>query len=167
VSPDRFPVRVGDRIVRLSELQEEEKLLRKKQGELLIEREKLLANSDAPVLTQLGKLRAETDSLGPILLEIDAVRRSFIVNDIDPIRIPEVTYDGAARTLTIGGQVIDPAGRSVSILSRFVDALRNIPRLQSTEKQTVSDPAEYAQRDRAEGGSISDFSIRITLHPND
>lgn len=164
VSPDRFPVRVGDRVVRLADLQEEEAALRKKQGELLVAREKLLQNSDAPVLTQVGKLRAETDSLGALLLEIDAVRRRFITGDIDPISIPQVTYDGSTRTLTIGGQVTDPAGRSVSILSRFVDELRLIPSMQSDGKQTVSDPAEYVQRDRPEGGSVSDFSIRLSLN---
>lgn len=163
VSPDRFPVRVGDRVVRLSQLEAEERDLEQKKVKLLEAREELLRNSDATVLTQVEKLRAEGDDVGRILLKINAVRRTFITGDIDPIRIPLIEYDHDTHVLTIGGEVTDPASRSVSILSRFVDALREIPDLASTEKQTVSDPEEYAQKDLPDGGSVSPFTIRITL----
>lgn len=166
VSPDRFPVRVGDRIVRLADLEKEEADLQQKKISLLATREKLLQDSDAPVLTQVAKLRTEGDEVGLLLLDINAVRKTFITGDVDPIRIPHVDYDGEAHVLTLGGDVIDPAGRSVSILSRFVDALREIPSLHSTEKQTVSDPAEYAQRDLPEGGTISSFALQIMTHGN-
>lgn len=164
VSPDRFPVHVGDSIVRLSALQQEELALQKRHAALLDERAALLQNSDAPVLIQVAALRTSIDDIGALLLEVDGVRRIFQTDSSDPISIPEVTYDGDTHVLTLGGTVTDPSGRSVSILSRFVDALRDIPRLQSTEKQRVSDPPSYTQEALPNSGSVSTFVLRITLH---
>ncbi len=164
VSPDRFPVRMGDKIVRLSELQAEEYALKVHQAELLDERTKILKDSDAPVLTQTMKIRSEFDAVGPLLLEVEKTRKSFVTGDIDPIRIPKVEWNGVTHQLTLGGDVTDPGGRSVSILSAYVDQLRKLPMLQSDSGRTaVSDPSAYVQNPDAAGGTVSPFTIVITL----
>lgn len=164
VSPDRFPVRMGDKVVRLSDLQTEEYSLKTRQAELLDERAKNLKDADAPVLTQVTKLRSEFDAVGPLLLEVEKTRKSFAVGDNDPIRMPKVEYDAPTHRLTLGGDVTDPSGRSVSILSSFVDALRKLPMLQTDSGRTaVSDPSEYVQSSASGGGTVSPFSIVITL----
>ncbi len=164
VSPDRFPVRMGDKIVRLSELQAEEYALKVKQAELLEERTKILQNSDAPVLTQTQKIRAEFDPIGPLLLEVEKTRKSFVAGGTDPIRIPTIEFDGATHRLTLGGDVTDPNGRSVSILSSFVDALRKLPMLQTDSGRTaVSDPSQYIQSSDPSGTTVAPFSIVITI----
>lgn len=164
VSPDRFPVRMGDKIVRLADVQAEEYALSVKQADLLDERAKILRDSDAPVLTQVMKLRSAVDPIGTVLLEIDRVRASFRNGNIDPVSLPLVQFDGSSHTLTLGGTVTDPGGRSVSILSSFVDELRKIPMLQSENGRTpVTDPPEYVQHDAPGGGTISPFTVVITI----
>jgi len=164
VSPDRFPVRMGDKIVRLSDLQAEEYSLKVLQAELLQKRENMLKDSRTPILEQVQKLRAGFDSIGQVLLDIEDVRKSFSLGEIDPISLPIMTFDGEKHQLTLGGEVTDPHGRSVSILSSFVDGLRKLPILQTASGRTpVSDPPEYKALPRDDGGTVSPFTIVITL----
>lgn len=153
VSPDRFPVRVGESIVRLADLQSEERRLKSKHAELTDERRKILENVDAPVLRQVEERRAGTIAVGSVLQAVNDVRAAFKLGASDPIAIPGVYFDAAQRRLTISGTVTDPGGRSIQILASFVDGLRKIPGVAG-----VSEPEYGAQE------SVSPFSITLTLN---
>ncbi len=152
-SPDRFPVRVGDKTVRLHELEAEEKSLKLTQVDLMKERQKILADADAPVLDQIAKLRTQTVPVGSAMLAVENVRWSFHAGMSDPISLPTVTFDAAAHTLMLGGDVRDAAGRSMQILATFIDELRALPNFES-----VSEP-EYLSEPLPDGGTVSRFSL--------
>lgn len=155
LSPDRFPVRVGDKTVRLYDLETEEKSLKAKQADLLEERQKILADSEAPVLHQVEKLRSSILPVGSAMLSIEDVRRSFRAGTSDPISFPGVMFDATANTLTLVGEVRDAGGRSMQILASLVDELRVIAAFES-----VSEP-EYVSELLAGGGTVSRFSITL------
>lgn len=157
VSPDRFPVRVGDRIVRLSELEAEEKALRVSEATLLKTRASLKTEEKAPVLHQVAKLKATLTPVGRSLLLVDQVRLSFKNASTDPISLPRihVRTDG---TIVIGGEVRDLGGRSVQLLASFVDGLRDLPTVAS-----VSEP-EYLSAQEKDGTSVSPFTLTLTLN---
>lgn len=154
-SPDRFPVRVGDKTVRLHELEAEEKSLIVKKADLMEERKKILADSDAPVLHQVEKLRALTSPVGSALLSIEDVRHSFRIGSTDPISLPGISFSSEANAITLVGDVRDPSGRSMQILASFVDELRAIESFAS-----VSEP-EYKAEPLKDGGTLSHFSLTL------
>ena len=157
-SPDRFPVRVGDKTVRLYELEDEERSLKMQQVHLLEARQKILADTDAPVLQQVAKLRSLMLPVGSAMLSIEEVRRSFRVGTSDPIALPGVSFDASSYALVLDGQVRDTGGRSMQILASFVDELRDIPVFDS-----VSEP-EYSSDPLADGGTLSHFTITLRFH---
>lgn len=157
-SPDRFPVRVGDKTVRLHELESEEKGLQNKKAELTEERRRILADSDAPVLHQVERLRSEMSPVGSAMLSVEDVRRSFRSPSADPISLPGVFFDGTANALVLDGEIRDTGGRSMQLLATFVDELRAIPDFVS-----VSEP-EYTSEPLPGGGSLSKFTLTLRFH---
>ncbi len=157
VSPDRFPVRLGDSIVRLSELQAEEVKLKRMKGDLLEERQKLLQDSNVPVLHQVEKLRQDILPVGSVMLAIEDVRKSFKVGTSDPIALPDIQFQSDTGKLVLTGLVRERSGQSLQILASFVDGLRRIPLLES-----VTEP-EYIQNTEDEW-YVSPFTITLTLH---
>lgn len=156
-SPDRFPVRVGEKTVRLHELEAEEKRLIAEKADLLEERKKILADTDAPVLHQVQKLRALMPPVGSALLRIEEVRRSFAVGSHDPISLPQISFREQDAAVRISGEVRDVNNASMQILASFVDELRALPSIES-----VSEP-EYTSEPLPEGGTLSRFSITLRL----
>lgn len=154
-SPDRFPVHVGDKTVRLHELEAEEKDLIATKANLMSERQKILADSDAPVLHQVEKLRALTSPIGSALLGVEDVRQRFRTVSSDPISLPGISFDGQVNVLKLSGDVRDAGGRSMQILASFVDELRTLPFFES-----VSEP-EYKAEPLQGGGTLSRFSITL------
>lgn|GEM_PF-1513805 len=154
-SPDRFPVRVGDKTVRLHELEAEEKNLIVKKADLMEERKKILADSDAPVLHQVEKLRALTSPVGSALLRIEDVRRGFRINNADPISLPGIAFSSEMNAISLSGDVRDAGGRSMQILASFVDELRAIESFES-----VSEP-EYTSKPLPDGGTLSQFTLTL------
>ncbi|MFA5800317.1 MAG: hypothetical protein WC840_05170 [Candidatus Peribacteraceae bacterium] len=157
LTPDRFPVRLGDRIVRIRDLESEEKALVSRQAELLSAREKLGSESRSPVLHEVMKLKKDILPVGPALLSIDDVRRSFASRDADPISLPQVEVRGEEGKILLSGEARSDSGRSIQLLARFVDSLRASPLFQS-----VSEP-EYKQVNAPDGTTVSPFSLTITL----
>lgn len=155
VSPDRFPVRMGEKTVRLIELYEEEKRLRQQHAEITETRARILASSNAPVLLQVERLREGIFPIGVALLATEDMRRSFDIGDRYPVSISHVDYEEGA--IVIGGDVRDSDGRSIQILASFVDSLRTIPFFSS-----VSEP-EYRADSLEGGGTIAPFSLTLTL----
>lgn len=155
VSPDRFPVRMGDKTVPLIELEEEEKRLRSRQAELLETRARILASSNAPVLLRVERLREDILPVGAALLAVEDMRSSFGTGGADPIALARIDF--AEEKIVLGGDVRDTAGRSIQILASFVDGLRTIPFLSS-----VSEP-EYRADPLDGGGTIAPFSLTLTL----
>jgi hypothetical protein len=155
-SPDRFPVRAGDKTVRLYDLESEERALKSRKAELLETRQKILGSSEATILRQVEKLRADITPVGTVLLGIETVRASFKAAGNDPISIPQVNFDGTH--LTIGGEVRDSSGRSMQVLASFVDELRALGAVTS-----VSEP-EYKTNTLPDGTTVSPFTITLTLH---
>lgn len=158
LSPDRFPVRIGERVVRLSELTAEEARLRTKHAELLKTREALFDEKSVPILVRTEKLRTTALPIGPVLLRIDDIRRSFNSPGREPLSLPRLTFDSTSGILTLGGEMRDPGGRSIPLLASFVDALRKIPLLSS-----VSEP-EYTQKTTAEGLTYTPFTLQLRFH---
>ncbi|MDD5055156.1 MAG: hypothetical protein PHZ00_02710, partial [Candidatus Peribacteraceae bacterium] len=154
VSPDRFPVHLRDRTVRLADLTAEQEKLTQEHATLLAARATLEERVQAPVLRQVQSLRHGADPLGAALLAIDDVRTGLDA----AISLPQVSFVAAAGTLKLGGEVRDPQGRSVQLLASFVDGLRALPLVAS-----VTEP-EYRVDPIPSGGTASPFILSITLH---
>jgi len=157
LSPDRFPVHIAEKVIRLSDLSAEEARLHAEHDALTVERAELLKSQDtAPVLSMVTARRNALFPIGSVLLSIEALRTSFRTTNLDPITLPTIEYDGAEQTLTLGGFVTDTTGGSNHILSNFVDGLRTLPTITS-----VSEP-EYTQ-DTSELG-VPRTPFILTLH---
>lgn len=154
-TPDRFPVRIGDTVVRIVDLEREQERVLQETRALKDRQEKLRSDDRAPTLHQLRLLSKDVLPVGAALSAVEDVRRSFIVGSIDPIALPSIQYKDGAVNIT--GIVRDPGGRSVQLLASFIDALRRIHEIKS-----VSEP-EYTSREKPDGGSESPFAITITL----
>ena len=160
-TPDRFPVHIGDRSVRLSDLESEQKKLLREQVDLESRTGSPL-ESRAPVLHQVAQLRRRSIPVGSVLLEIDVLRASFISGDIDPISLSKIDVFGSGTTIRLTGEVHAQRGQSVQILASFVDGLRAFALVDS-----VSEP-EYTEQPRADGTGSAPFSFLLSLkhaHP--
>jgi hypothetical protein len=155
ITPDRFPVRIGDRVVPVGELEQTEKTLMIRQAELQDTRAKLDQESRSPILHEVAKIRNDILPVGSVLLSVDQVRRSFGSDTTDPISLPGVEMSGGDGKIMISGEVRDLNGRSRDILTRFIDGLR-------AAGLTVSEP-EYLQNTAPDGSSVSPFTISINL----
>lgn len=160
LTPDRFPVRIGDRSVRLIDLEEEQRKLLLEKAELQSTRVSE-SDSKAPVLRQLLLLRKHVLPVGTVLLAIDTARARFKTDTVDPISLPQITVGASGSTIAMTGEVRDMAGSTIKTLAAYVDRLRAIPSVAS-----VSEPEYVALKD-ADGTNVSPFSIILTLvHAN-
>ncbi len=156
LTPDRFPVRIGDRVVRLIDLEAE-------QGKLLLEKADLQAKeidivgTKTPALYLLASVRPKIVPVGTVLLAIEHVRTRFKTETVDPISFPQISVGGSGTVIKVGGAVRDMGGSTMRTLASFVDQLRAIPMVES-----VSEP-EYSERKDGDGTSISPFSLTIIL----
>ena len=155
-TPDRFPVRIGDRVVRLSDLESEQKALLSRKVDLQSRRSPA-TETRAPVLHQLSLLRSRVLPVGPTLLKIEDVRRSYASGTTDPISLLETDVSGSGTIIRVTGEVKASTGQSIRTLASFVDALRSLPLVVS-----VSEP-EYAEHPLSNGVVISSFSIILSL----
>ncbi len=152
IMPDRFPVHMGDSVVRVGDLTQEEQSLTTKQASLLEQRDKLLALAPTPVLRRVIALRDQStvSRLARAMNAINAVQGESSVIDLT-----SVTFDGSAITMT--GTVSDPQGQSIQLLARMTDALRR-----NSVFARVSEP-EYQSIAQADGSTQSPFTIILTL----
>ncbi len=156
LTPDRFPVRIGDRVVRLSDLEQEQKLLMEQRADLT-NRQGFVTESRAPVLHQMRLLAARIPPIGRVLMGAEEARSSFRAGGSDPVSFSQITADGSGATVTLVGDVKNAGDRSMQILASFVDGLRAMPLPVS-----VSEP-EYVQRTHPDGTVSSPFTIHISL----
>ncbi len=157
ITPDRFPVYVGDKAVRLSDLEQEEATLQAKKAALQEKSRALDSNNKAPVLQRIADVQKNIVPVGRVLVHIEEVRAGFTTSSSDPISLPRVDIHGTDGSITLGGTVMDPGGRSMQILASFVDGIRAIPMV-----ETVTEP-EYISRPRKEGGTESPFVVTLKL----
>ncbi len=155
VRPDRFPVRVGDKVLRLSDLAEEQRILLSQKVDLEVRADPLSA-ARAPVLRQVTDLRRSFSPVGRVLLSIDDVRAAFTTKESDPISLPSVSVSGSGSVIVLGGEVRGQGG-SMQILASFIDGLRAISVVES-----VTEP-EYKEYHNTDGTVSSPFSITLTL----
>ncbi len=160
-SPDRFPVRIGDKVIQLKDLSDEEQSLKVREEALLVVRKELDEEVPTPVLRQIQDLRAQNADIGHGLLAAEEVRKSFALAGDSPISLHRVWYSRAEGRLAVAGEVRDPAGRSMHILASFVDNLRS-----SKAFEKVSEP-EYAQSETSDGVVTSPFAISLSLARGD
>lgn len=156
LTPDRFPVRIGDHVVRLSALEAEQKALLEQHADLM-NQHGVVTESRAPVLHQMQVLAARIPPIGRVMMGIDDVRAGFAAGGIDPISIVQITADGSGGTVTLHGEVKDAGDRSIQMLASFVDVLRAMP-----FPVSVSEP-EYVRRTNADGTISSPFVITVSL----
>lgn len=157
LTPDRFPVRTGESVVRLKDLAEERQSLKDKHARLLQERTDLETKTPTPVLQQIGTIVRVRPEIGAALGQIETSRRSFAIAGADPVTITVLSVRGAESAVTLTGEVRDRGDRSIQILAAFVDALRKSGRFAG-----VSEP-EYIQSNPEGGGSLSPFQIFLTI----
>ncbi|OGJ62008.1 hypothetical protein A3A67_01145 [Candidatus Peribacteria bacterium RIFCSPLOWO2_01_FULL_51_18] len=155
LSPDRFPVRLPDRTVRIGDLVDEEKALRDREARLRETKAMLDQANRSPVLHKVSKIKEDRLAVGDALSRVDEIRRTFIYGGIDPISLPGVEFQGDAGIVVVSGEVRDTGNRSQDILTRFIDGLRNAG-------LRVSEP-EYLQNSDPDGGTRSPFKISIYL----
>lgn len=156
LTPDRFPVRIGDHVVRLSALEAEQKALLEQRADLM-NQHGVVTESRAPVLHQMRVLATRIPPIGRVMMGIDDVRAGFAAGGIDPISIVQITANGPGGTVTLHGEVKDAGDRSLQILASFVDGLRAMP-----FPVSVSEP-EYVRRTNADGTISSPFVITVSL----
>ncbi len=157
ITPDRFPVRMGEQILQVKDLESEQQRLAARKADLLTLRTQLTADIKSPVLHQVARLKGDFFPVGKILNAIEQVRQSFKSSSADPISFPSVEVSGTEGKILLSGAVRDPDGRSIQLLASFIDGLRALPNVQS-----VSEP-EYAQHPDANETTVSPFSITIVL----
>ena len=158
IAPDRFPVHLKDRTVRLADLTEEQERLESEYATLVAARATLDERVQAPILKQIEVLQKDNTPLGAVLIKIDDVRRSFDSNGQATIALSQVSFNSEKGTVVIGGDVRDPHGRSIQLLASFVDGLRSIPLIQS-----VTEP-EYRSDAIPSGGTASPFTLSLTFN---
>ena len=156
-SPDRFPVRIEDKVVPLGALADEERSLKTQEQSLTQDRKALDAQVPFPVLGQVAALRSDGAHVGRALLTVDTVRKSFALSGDGPVHIQKVWFSLAEERLSIAGEVRDPTDRSIQVLAAFVDNLRSFPIFAS-----VSEP-EYVRNHDADGAAVSPFTISLSL----
>lgn len=154
LTPDRFPVRIGDRVVRLADLEAEQEALLLRKADLL-NRHTGITESRAPVLNQLRQLSRQIPPIGRVLPAIEDVRTSFAAGGTDPVSIAQITIDRSQARIVLTGDVKNAGDRSIQMLASFVDGLRAIP-------LSVSEP-EYVQRQNPDGTTSSPFLITVSL----
>ncbi|MSR67247.1 hypothetical protein EXS65_00245 [Candidatus Peribacteria bacterium] len=158
LTPDRFPVRIGDRVVRLIDLEAE-------QEKLLLEKADLQAkhidvvDAKTPALHLLGSLKPRNVSVGTVLLAIESVRTRFKTDSVDPISLPQISVSGSGTVIKIAGEVRDIGGSTMRTLASFVDQLRAIPLVSS-----VSEPEYVERKETDDSTTVSPFSMTIILH---
>ncbi len=156
VTPDRFPVRIGDTVVRLIDLEAEQKKLLQEKSALEMT-SGLFEESRTPVLHQLGLLRSHIVPVGRLLLQIEESRVSFRSGDHDPIVLASLQISGSGSRILLGGEVRTPGDSSMQTLASFVDILRSLPHVAS-----VREP-EYTKHQETDGTTVSPFSITLLL----
>lgn len=156
LSPDRYPVRIGDRSVRLIDLESEQKELLSKKTDLESQSPSV-TQSKAPVLHLLGLLRPRVQPVGALLRSVNEVRTRFQSGESDPIALPSVLLSASGTMLTIGGEVRSPDRSAMQLLASFVDGLRAIPLVSS-----VSEP-EYSETRGSDGMLSSPFTLTLSL----
>lgn len=151
LSPDRFPVLIGFKSVKMGDLTAEYTALRAEESALSAEREQLRTLVPTPVLRELSSLRTDDPPLAEAFTEIERIRSSFAQPLHDPIAIDSLRYDRSNGTVTIVGSVRDAL--SIQVLASFVDGLRT-----SGAFSRVSEP-EY----RREADDTSPFTLLLTF----
>ncbi len=156
ISPDRFPIRTGEKTVRLRDLSDERQMLLAKQQQLLQDRADLESKTPTPVIEQIEAVMRAQPDIGAALGQIDLARQGFVLGASDPVKIvsTSVRADG---TIILTGQTEDAGDRSMQVLAAFIDALRK-----SGGFAGVSEP-EYMQTPQEGGGTISPFQISLTI----
>ena len=154
--PGRYPVRVGNSVVRLRDLATEHAALLTREAELAKEEQSLDELTPTPTLTMLRQLRAERAPSYEAIVAVERARRTFSLASGNPITLAKAALSDD-KTLTITGDVADQAGRTMQLLAAFVDRLRD-----QKVFVTVSEP-EY--RDELDGSGMprSPFVITLTL----
>lgn len=153
VTPDRFPVRVGDKVVQLSQLLSERAAIQSVQAQLLSQDARDTA-VPTPVIQQVRALKG---SAQPVSSAIYALDRTIarIGRTTASVTVDQLSCDG--KTIRLSGTVEDKDGKAIESLASFVDALR-----ERSDFASVSEP-EYAQTLQGDGSAIASFSLLLTL----
>ncbi len=154
VTPDRFPVRIGQKVVRLSQLLSERASIQTVQAQLLSKREVAEASVPIPITQKVRDLKKAALPIGRTVASVERVVE-HIRQSSTSIHIESLAYDG--KGLMLSGTIRDADARSIQVLASFVDALR----LRS-EIAAVSEP-EYQQTASPDGGSTSSFVLHLTI----
>lgn len=156
LAPDRFPVKIGDHVVRLIDLESEQQALLSRRADLQATSQSAVSNR-SPILHRVQELQAGIPPVGVVLLALDDARQTFKTAALDPVSLTAIALTASGTQIVIAGSVRDAAGTTMKTLAAFVDRLRAIPEISS-----VSEP-EYVQQNDVDGVPMSPFSITLSL----
>ncbi len=157
LTPDRFPVRIGEKVVRFRELSDERQALTDKERALLAQQSELEAQTPSPVVAQVLSIMKDRPAIGSALMQIENARANFSLGSVEPVHIFSTSVKASGGTIILIGEARDVGDRSMQILAAFVDALRK-----AGSFSAVSEP-EYVQSRHADGGTFSPFTISLTI----
>ncbi len=152
LTPSRFPVQTGERMVRFGDVTAERDALRAEQAKLLDEQSRIASLTPTPTLNLIHGSRAfAAQQVATATAEFSDIAATFdTALQIDFLRVH-------ASALSVSGMIRSDQGRSIALLASFVDRLRESPFFTS-----VSEP-EYRQTRTQDGHLVAPFAINITL----
>ncbi len=156
LSPGRFPVRLGAKIVRIADLEAEKSLLQSRKQELLSVQEDMRKRVAGRVLQQVQTLRESFVKLPDALSSIEALRKNFTTESVF-IEFSSFSVLDDGSTLRIQGSVRDAYEHSLQSLTAFTDAIRALPYIRSFVEP------EYILEPLPGGGTRSPFTLVIQL----
>lgn len=156
LTPGRFPVQSGTKLLHFSDLTSERDALRAEHEKLLAEENRVTSLTPTPMLNRIFSIRTEHGA-GALraIGAFEEVVQSFEVSKSNAVSIDFL--HATLTSLSVSGNVRDNQGRSTQLLASFIDRLR-----ESGSFTSVSEP-EYQQTRGQDGSFVSPFAINTTF----
>lgn len=150
--PGRYPVTLGDSLLRLKEIDTAVTELRAEEQRLLSASEELRHRTPTPTVKQLDTFSASRTDVGTFLR--DLVRSLHTSHGVDVTLTSILLQDKA--TVELHGEV-NAGGKSLRVVADFIDALRSSPTILH-----VMEP-EYILATAKDGSSFAPLTLLLTL----
>ncbi len=152
LTPGRFPVQAGDKLVQFSDITAERDGLKAEHTDLLSEANRVASITPTPVLNLIHGQGVMTNiHSARAMSAIETAVLNFSSVGTRSVIVEFVHMD--AKSISLSGKVYDNEGRSVQLLASFVDRIRD-----SKLFTSVSEP-EYKQLRDSNGAPYSPFAI--------
>ena len=150
--PGRYPVTLGDSLLRLKEIDSAVTELRAEEQRLIVASDELRRRTPTPTVKQLDTFSASRTDVGTFLR--DLVRSMHTSHGVDIVLTSLLLRDRA--TVELHGEV-HAGGKSLRVTADFIDALRSSP-----AALHVMEP-EYVLSTAKDGSLFSPLTLLLTL----